>query len=133
MWAIWAPPVAFLADTACVSFIAHSDLGIELNATNAYWATISCKSILLDAVESTELNYCYQAFRKHFSWIETVTISCYTALYSKLTGYLFIVSFHLNFRKGLARKGIIFMNEKLKIIDCSEHSHNKIMPFVIVN
>ena len=25
------------------------------------------------------------------------------------------------------------MNEKLKIIDCSEHSHNKIMLFVIVN
>lgn len=42
----------------------------------------------------------------------TVTISCYTALCYKLTGYLFTVSFHLNFRKSLAREGIIFMNEK---------------------
>ena len=104
--------MAFLADTACVSFIAHSDLGIELNATSAYGATISCKSILLDAVEWTEFNLLLSGFEETFFLIETVTISCYTALCYKLTGYLFIVSFHLNFRKCLAREGIVFMNEK---------------------
>lgn len=37
-----------------------------------------------------------------------MTISCCTALYFQTTGYLFIVSFHLNFRKGLAEKNYFY-------------------------
>lgn len=116
MGTIWALPVYFLADTACVSFIVHSELKIELNATNSYWATILYKSGLLGAIENTELNYCYQEwqtwnFRNTFNWNSYYQLLHNYYLCSKLTSYSFIVSFYLNFRKMLQGSNYICFYE----------------------